>query len=112
MICLEEHEFLGAIGFYYSDFRQTSDEEVIEAMARYSSDAMASASGLGGKGSAAVFLGYFNLNLRGIPMAEVVVSARSPKRRPLGARLRGEGADGFVERRAHGALNTHQQRSG
>ena len=67
---------------------------------------------LRGKGSAAVFLGYFNLNLRGIPMAEVVVSARSPKRRPLGARLRGEGADGFVERRAHGALNTHQQRSG
>src|SRR5208282_1496811 len=23
VICLEEHEFLGAIGFYYSDFRQT-----------------------------------------------------------------------------------------
>ena len=38
VICLEEHEFLGAIGLYYSDFRQTSDEEVIEAMARYSSD--------------------------------------------------------------------------
>ncbi len=39
VICLEEHELLGAIGFYYSEFRQTSDEEVIEAMARYSSDA-------------------------------------------------------------------------
>ena len=39
VICLEAHEFLGAIGFYYSDFRQTSDEEVIEAIARYSSDA-------------------------------------------------------------------------
>jgi len=39
VICLEEHEYLGAIGFYYSDFRQTSDEEVIEAIARYSSDA-------------------------------------------------------------------------
>jgi putative phosphoribosyl transferase len=39
--CLEGHELLGAIGFYYSDFRQTSDEEVIEAMARYSSDAKA-----------------------------------------------------------------------
>ena len=38
MICLEEHEFLGAIGLYYSDFRQISDEEVIEAMGRYSSD--------------------------------------------------------------------------
>ena len=41
--CLEEHEFLGAIGLYYSDFRQTSDEEVIEAMARYSSDAVGKA---------------------------------------------------------------------
>ncbi len=39
VICLEPHEFLGAIGFYYSDFRQTSDEEVIEAIARWSSDA-------------------------------------------------------------------------
>ncbi len=39
VICLEDHEFLGAIGFYYSDFRQTSDEEVIAAMARYSSQA-------------------------------------------------------------------------
>ncbi len=39
VICLEDHEFLGAIGFYYSDFRQTSDEEVIAAMARYSSHA-------------------------------------------------------------------------
>ena len=41
VICLEGHEFLGAIGYYYFDFRQTSDEEVIEAMARYSSDAKA-----------------------------------------------------------------------
>ena len=39
VICLEAHELLGAIGYYYSDFRQTSDEEVIEAIARYSSDA-------------------------------------------------------------------------
>ena len=41
VICLEDHELLGAIGFYYSDFRQTSDAEVIEAIARYSSDAKA-----------------------------------------------------------------------
>ena len=41
MVCLEAHEFLGAIGFYYSDFRQTSDEEVIEAIAHHSSDAKA-----------------------------------------------------------------------
>src|SRR5271165_2106622 len=39
VICLEDHEFLGAIGFYYSDFRQTSDQEVIAAIARYSSHA-------------------------------------------------------------------------
>ncbi len=37
VICLEAHEFLGAIGFYYSDFRQTSDEEVVAAIARYPS---------------------------------------------------------------------------
>jgi len=41
VICLEAHEFLGAIGYYYFDFRQTSDEEVIAAMARHSSDAKA-----------------------------------------------------------------------
>ena len=34
VICLEAHDLLGAIGFYYSDFRQTSDEEVIAAMTR------------------------------------------------------------------------------
>ena len=39
VICLEGHELLGAIGFYYSDFRQTSDEEVIAAMARHASKA-------------------------------------------------------------------------
>ena len=39
VICLEAHDLLGAIGFYYSDFRQTSDEEVIAAMTRYFSRA-------------------------------------------------------------------------
>lgn len=35
VVCLEDHEAFGAIGFYYSDFRQTSDQEVIEALARF-----------------------------------------------------------------------------
>jgi putative phosphoribosyl transferase len=35
VICLEDYEYLGAIGMYYSDFRQTSDAEVIDAIARY-----------------------------------------------------------------------------
>jgi predicted phosphoribosyltransferase len=35
VVCLEDHEFFGAIGFYYSDFRQVSDEEVIEMLARF-----------------------------------------------------------------------------
>ena len=30
VVCLEEYEFFGAIGFYYDDFRQVSDEEVIK----------------------------------------------------------------------------------
>jgi predicted phosphoribosyltransferase len=35
LICLESHDDFGAIGFYYSDFRQVSDEEVIETLARF-----------------------------------------------------------------------------
>jgi putative phosphoribosyl transferase len=29
IVCLESHVFFGAIGFFYADFRQVSDEEVI-----------------------------------------------------------------------------------
>ena len=35
IVCLEEHEPFYAIGAYYSDFRQVSDEEVIDALARF-----------------------------------------------------------------------------
>jgi predicted phosphoribosyltransferase len=35
VVCLEDHEFFGAIGFYYRDFRQISDEEVIDLLARF-----------------------------------------------------------------------------
>ena len=35
VVCLEDYESFGAIGYYYSDFRQTSDEEVIETLARF-----------------------------------------------------------------------------
>jgi predicted phosphoribosyltransferase len=35
VIYIEDHEDLGAIGFYYSNFRQISDEEVIETLARF-----------------------------------------------------------------------------
>ena len=35
VVCLEDHEFFGAIGFYYRDFRQISDEQVIEILARF-----------------------------------------------------------------------------
>ena len=30
IVCLEDYEVFGAIGLYYSDFRQISDEEVID----------------------------------------------------------------------------------
>jgi predicted phosphoribosyltransferase len=36
VVCLETHDLFGAIGFYYSDFRQTSDQEVIDTLARFS----------------------------------------------------------------------------
>lgn len=35
VICLEDHEFFGAIGAYYSDFRQISDQEVIDILKRF-----------------------------------------------------------------------------
>jgi predicted phosphoribosyltransferase len=35
VVCLEDYEAFGAIGFYYSDFRQISDEEVTGALARF-----------------------------------------------------------------------------
>ena len=36
VICLEDHEFFGAIGTYYADFSQVSDETVIDILKRFS----------------------------------------------------------------------------
>jgi len=35
VVCLEDHEFFGAIGFYYADFRQLSDQDVVAALERF-----------------------------------------------------------------------------
>jgi len=35
VICLEDHEFFGAIGYYYTDFRQLSDREVKDTVAHF-----------------------------------------------------------------------------
>jgi putative phosphoribosyl transferase len=35
VICLEQHEFFYAIGAYYADFSQVSDEEVIDILKRF-----------------------------------------------------------------------------
>ena len=35
IVCLEDYEDFGAIGLFYSDFRQVSDAEVIEILARH-----------------------------------------------------------------------------
>jgi putative phosphoribosyl transferase len=35
VVCLEDHESFGALGYYYADFRQISDREVIETLARF-----------------------------------------------------------------------------
>jgi predicted phosphoribosyltransferase len=35
VICLEHYSMFGAIGAYYSDFRQVSDQEVIDILARF-----------------------------------------------------------------------------
>jgi predicted phosphoribosyltransferase len=39
VVCLEDHELFGAIGFYYSDFRQISDQEVTEILTRFPAQA-------------------------------------------------------------------------
>ena len=38
IVSLEQHILFGAIGIYYSDFRQISDEEVIEILKRFPSE--------------------------------------------------------------------------
>ncbi len=35
VVCLEDHEFFGAIGAYYADFGQISDDEVIQSLKRF-----------------------------------------------------------------------------
>jgi predicted phosphoribosyltransferase len=35
IVCLEDYENFGAIGYFYSDFRQVSDAEVIALLAKY-----------------------------------------------------------------------------
>jgi predicted phosphoribosyltransferase len=35
VVCLEDYSAFGAIGFYYSDFRQITDEEVVETLSRF-----------------------------------------------------------------------------
>jgi predicted phosphoribosyltransferase len=35
VVCLEVHELFGTISFYYGDFQQVSDEEVIEILTRF-----------------------------------------------------------------------------
>src|SRR5262249_52375543 len=35
VICLEEYESFGAIGYFYNDFRQITDHEVIGILARF-----------------------------------------------------------------------------
>jgi putative phosphoribosyl transferase len=35
IVCLEDYENFGAIGFFYDDFRQISDAEVIDLLARH-----------------------------------------------------------------------------
>jgi putative phosphoribosyl transferase len=35
VVCLEDYESFGAIGYFYADFRQTSDQEVIDTLARF-----------------------------------------------------------------------------
>ena len=42
IVCLEDHEPFGAIGLFYRDFTQVSDEEVVSMLARHPAPAPAS----------------------------------------------------------------------
>jgi len=44
VVCLEEHESFGAIGFYYRDFRQVDDQEVIDILSRFPAEPSLAAS--------------------------------------------------------------------
>jgi predicted phosphoribosyltransferase len=44
IVCLDTPEDLGAIGYFYRDFRQVSDDEVIATLGRFSSNRSAHAS--------------------------------------------------------------------
>jgi predicted phosphoribosyltransferase len=35
LVCLEDYELFGVLGFYYRDFRQISNEEAIEMLGRF-----------------------------------------------------------------------------
>jgi putative phosphoribosyl transferase len=35
IVCLEDYADFGAIGYFYSNFRQVSDEQVIELLAQH-----------------------------------------------------------------------------
>jgi len=48
IVCLEDHPMFGAIGFYYRDFRQVSDEEVIEILQRFPAGKLRKSSLAGG----------------------------------------------------------------
>ena len=41
IVCLEDHESFAAIGFYYRNFRQVDDQEVVETLARFPATAVA-----------------------------------------------------------------------
>jgi putative phosphoribosyl transferase len=43
VVCLEDHASFGAIGYYYADFRQLSDREVTDIMARFPAGAASEA---------------------------------------------------------------------
>ena len=35
IVCLEDYEDFGAIGYFYADFRQVSDAEVVDLLAQH-----------------------------------------------------------------------------
>ena len=43
IICLEDYEVFGAIGVYYANFRQVSDQEVIDILKRFAIGGLKSA---------------------------------------------------------------------